>query len=295
MKTMQYIWSEGKHKWGVVSRDPERPPYLIDTNEYLIVDGDQAMITDPGGMEIFPAVFSAISREFNPEQIQYIFSSHQDPDIISSLGLWLEVNKKVRCYLSWLWITFVPHFGGFKDTFISMPDDGREIELGGIRLQAIPAHYLHSSGNFNLYDPKAKILFSGDIGAALLPHGTGELYVKNFDEHLQYIKTFHERWMSSNDARLAWCERVSKLKIDMLCPQHGMIYTGKDVERFINWFSELQVGQLGIHTGEERRLAQSAAALRARTKAEDEESATGGFLAENARKGVAGMLDESLL
>ncbi len=33
-------------------------------------------------------------------------------------------------------------------------------EPSAARLQAIPAHYLHSSANFQLYDPQAKVLFS---------------------------------------------------------------------------------------------------------------------------------------
>ncbi|HMZ57514.1 MAG TPA: MBL fold metallo-hydrolase, partial [Leptospiraceae bacterium] len=107
----------------------------------------------------------------------------------------------------------------------------------------VPAHYLHSSGNFHLYDPKAKILFSGDIGAALLPESDdSDLYVKDFDRHIEYIEGFHRRWMGSDEAKMDWCERISRYEIDMLCPQHGLIYTGKDVERFINWFSELKVG-----------------------------------------------------
>jgi flavorubredoxin len=28
----------------------------------------------------------------------------------------------------------------------------------------------------------------------------------------------------------------------MLCPQHGAIYRGADVQRFISWFDDLQVG-----------------------------------------------------
>jgi flavorubredoxin len=50
--------------------------------------------------------------------------------------------------------------------------------------------------------------------------------------------------MGSEQAVLGWCERVAKLDIDMLCPQHGAIYRGADVGRFISWLSELKVGQL---------------------------------------------------
>ena len=242
MKTIKYIYTKDSHKWAVISRDPKKPNYLIDTNEYLVIDGDQALLTDPGGLEIFPAVFSSVSQEFNPRDIKYIFSSHQDPDIISSLSLWLEINPAMKCYASWLWSSFIPHFGGNDETIIPVEDDGGEISLDKIKLDMVPAHHLHSAGNFHLYDSKAKIYFSGDVGAALLPPDMNELYVTDFDLHIKHATAFHQRWMGSNEAKRDWCERVSKMNIDMLCPQHGAIYTGDDVGRFINWFDQLKVG-----------------------------------------------------
>ena len=123
-----------------------------------------------------------------------------------------------------------------------IPDEGMSILLGNLNLEAVPAHYLHSSGNFHLYDRKARILFSGDVGAALLPHDENGLFVKNFDKPYQHAEGFHRRWMGSNEAKLDWCRRVDQLEIHMLCPQHGAIYQGADVKRFINWFAELEVG-----------------------------------------------------
>lgn len=242
MKKLEFIYENGAHKWAVVARDPEKPNHLIDTNEYLVLNGNEALLADPGGMEIFSAVFSAISAEIDPYTIRHLFASHQDPDIISSLALWLDFNTELKCHLSWLWGAFVPHFGGTAETFISIPDEGSTISLNGLMLEALPAHYLHSSGNFNLYDRKAKILFSGDVGTALLPADESGLYVENFDRHIRHSRDFHRRWMGSNKAKSSWCERVSRLDIDMLCPQHGAIYRGEDVKRFINWFAELDVG-----------------------------------------------------
>lgn len=244
MKKSITIFQSGDHMWRVIARDPERPVHLIDTNEYVISHGDSAIMTDPGGQEIFPAVFSALSADFDPRKISHIFTSHQDPDVISSLALWLAFNPKLRCYASWLWTTFIPHFGGDENTFIPLPDEGTTIDLDGHLLDAIPAHYLHSSGNLNLYDPEAKILFTGDLGAALLPADDSGLYVTDFDRHIRYAEGFHRRWMGSEEAKRGWCERVSALDIDMLCPQHGAIYRGADVGRFISWLSELKVGQL---------------------------------------------------
>jgi hypothetical protein len=56
--------------------------------------------------------------------------------------------------------------------------------------------------------------------------------------------------MGSTEAKRDWCERVSQLPLDQLCPQHGAIYQGADVMRFINWFDELPVG-----TGVRRHVA----------------------------------------
>lgn len=255
MKKAQTIFQNGDHRWQVIARDPARPNYLIDTNEYLISYKGQSLITDPGGVEIFPAVFSALAAAANPEEICGIFASHQDPDIISSLSMWLELKPDLPCYIPWLWAGFIPHFGGDQNTFRSIPDEGMSIELNGLTLNAIPAHFLHSPGNCHLYDAKAKILFSGDIGAALLPENYTSVYVEDFDRVIKAAEGFHRRWMGSNTAKTDWCERAAKMDIDMLCPQHGAIFRGEDVMRFINWFAELKVGVLSVRAQDKNKSA----------------------------------------
>lgn len=241
MKRLETLYTNGSHRWMVIARDPDRPVALIDTNEYLVTDGVEAMLTDPGGIEIFPDVFAALAAGFDPRIVRRIFASHQDPDVISSLSSWLDFNPSVRCYASRIWESFLPHFGGDADTFIGLPDEGQDITVGRLRLHAVPAHYLHSSGNFHLHDAEAGILFSGDVGAAMLPPDEMGLHVCDFDAHIRHAEGFHRRFMGSRAAVLDWCERVAALRIDMLCPQHGAIYQGADVMRFINWFAELPV------------------------------------------------------
>lgn len=243
MKTATELYRRGDHSWTVFARDPGRPDHLIDTNEYLVRSGGEGLLTDPGGLEIFPQVFPAVAAVVDPNLIGAIFASHQDPDVISSLSLWLAFKPEMKCYLSWLWTKFIPHFGGGADTFIPLPDEGTPIHLGEVSLHAFPAHFLHSSGNFHLYDPVARILFTGDVGAALVPPDA-PLFVTDFDRHIPLAAGFHRRWMGSNEARRDWCRRASALGIDMLCPQHGSIYRGEDVRRFLDWFGDLDVGHL---------------------------------------------------
>ena len=75
----------------------------------------------------------------------------------------------------------------------------------------------------------------------MLPDDENDIFVKDFTKVIHAAEGFHRRWMGSDVAKRDWCERVSKMDIDMLCPQHGAIFQGPDVERFINWFDELKI------------------------------------------------------
>ena len=242
MKKHHLLYEKGEARWTVLYKDPAKKADVLDSNEYLVSYGDRHLLLDPGGFAIFPAVFSTLVQLIDPMKVEAVFASHQDPDIASSLTLWQKINPEIKCYVSWLWKSFVPHFGGTEETFIAIEDRGRVIELGDYRLQAVPAHHCHSAGNFHLYDPQSKIYFSGDVGAALIPDDQRHLFVEDFESHLPYIEYFHRRWFGSNEHKNAWVDRALELDIQLLCPQHGSIYQGEQVGQFLNWLRNLNVG-----------------------------------------------------
>ncbi|WJW75176.1 MBL fold metallo-hydrolase [Thiohalobacter sp. IOR34] len=232
---------DGRHRWIAFGRDPDKPEKIIDTNQYLIVDGKRALLMDPGGIEIFSAMLASVLRFTDIDAITDLFASHQDPDIISSLGLWDQALPHARLHAPWLWEGFLRHFGLNHIEYVAIPDEGSTLSLETAQIQFIPAHYLHASGNFHVYDPAARILMSGDVGAALEPEGA-PMFVEDFEEHIPKMKMFHQRWMPSNKAKQDWIRRVRALDIDMLAPQHGRIFRGDDVKRFLDWFEALEVG-----------------------------------------------------
>lgn len=239
------IFSKQSHRWVVLGRDVDKPNKLIDTNQYVITFEDKAIILDPGGIELFAPMLSSIVKLLPLENVKYLFASHQDPDIISSLGLWDQVLDNATLYSPWLWEGFIRHFGMEMITFEPIPDRGGVLSMNGLELQFIPAHYLHSSGNIHVYDPVAKILFSGDIGAAL-ESADCPMFIEDFDQHIEKMRYFHQRWMPSEAAKLDWIKRVRLLDIDMMCPQHGRIFKGEQVTLFLDWFEQLPVGQLDV-------------------------------------------------
>jgi len=237
------IFESSTHQWYVIGRDPDKPDSIIDTNQYIVVTKNNALLMDPGGIELFSAMLATVIKLIPVEKLTHIFASHQDPDIISSLGLWDQALPDATLHSPWIWEGFIRHFGMENITYDPIPDQGSELRLDHVNLQFFPAHYLHSSGNFNVYDAEAKILMSGDIGAAIEANDA-PMFVDNFDEHIPKMKMFHQRWMPSNEAKNDWVNRARALDIEMMCPQHGRIFKGDNVKRFLDWFEALPVGVL---------------------------------------------------
>ncbi|MDX9724069.1 MAG: MBL fold metallo-hydrolase [Myxococcota bacterium] len=233
------LFQKGNHL-NVLLEDATGTGMAVQANHHVIVHGGEALILDPGGHKVFNKVFSDTSEQC--AKIRYLFLSHQDPDIVAATNGWLMVTD-ADALVSSLWTRFVPHFGVdtlLEDRLLPVPDEGQWIELGGAPLAILPAHFLHSAGNLHLYDPESKILYSGDLGASL---GMSYREVPDFDAHLQYMRGFHQRYMASSSALQAWVRMVRTLDLELIAPQHGALFRGRDmVQRFLSWCEGLACG-----------------------------------------------------
>lgn len=215
---------------------------MVQANVHFIVDSGEGMILDPGGHKVFKHLLQEVGVLIGIDNLKYIFLSHQDPDIVAAANGWL-MTTKATALASKLWIRFIPHFGVDRlvaDRIKPIDDSGTIVRLGQSDLYIIPAHWLHSPGNFQVYDPVSKILYSGDLGASL---GQDYIFVENFEEHIKYMEGFHKRYIASSRALKNWAKMVRQLDIEIIAPQHGAIFKGKDmVNKFINWVENLQTG-----------------------------------------------------
>lgn len=217
----------------------------VQSNQFLIVTDGHGALIDPGGNMTYNALMMAMGKYFNFRQLEYIFASHQDPDIVASINKWM-VGTDCKVVAPGIWERFLPHFCGAGKTdgrIIGIPDKGMRFKLGNTDILAIPAHFLHSEGNFQFYDVASKILFSGDLGASLVNHDMAARPVTDFESHIPKMAGFHKRYMVSNKACRFWANMVRKLEINAIVPQHGQPFLGKEmVGKLINWVENLECG-----------------------------------------------------
>ncbi|MEI6746242.1 MAG: MBL fold metallo-hydrolase [Methylococcaceae bacterium] len=232
---------EGAHQWVMFGRDENKPDNIIDSNQYIVRTANKCLLLEPGGTELFAPMMAAVLHHAPVDQITDLFASHQDPDVISSLGLWDQALSNAKLHAPALWEGYIRNFGCESIEYVPIPDNGETIKIESVELQIIPAHYLHSPCNFHVYDPQAKILMCGSVGSAFEP-ANAPVFVERFDVHVEKMRAYHQRMMPSNQAKRAWIDRVRNLDIDILAPQHGRMFKGDDVKRFLDWFDSLQVG-----------------------------------------------------
>ena len=216
----------------------------VQANQFFIYDNEHAALIDPGGELTYTALFMAMSHYMNVKNLDYVIASHQDPDIVASLNKWM-VGTNCKVVVPALWERFIPHFtrpGKTKGRLLPVPDSGANLNLGDIKLKAIPAHFLHAEGNFQFYDPVSKILFSGDLGANLCPAEVLDKPAHRIRDVMPYMEGFHKRYINSNKVCRLWANMVRTLDIDMIVPQHGRAFSGPAIKEFINWIENLECG-----------------------------------------------------
>ena len=219
----------------------------IQANQLFIEDNQHSAIFDPGGNLTYQPLQMAISKLASVKELDYVFATHQDPDIITSMDKWLMYTD-AKIVISKLWNRFLPHLvPGYmaeqgEGRIVSIPDKGANIKFGNSEIKALPAHFLHSVGNFHFYDTKSKILFSGDMGASLTEDEHGKP-VEDFNLHTKKMIGFHQRYMVSRKACKLWANMIRQLDVQMMVPQHGRPFEGVDmIEKFLNWIENLDCG-----------------------------------------------------
>ena len=72
---------DNKYQWIVFGRDPEKKEGIIDTNQYMIKTDSRTILLDPGGIEVFASMLTAVLHYVSVDEITDLFASHQDPEL----------------------------------------------------------------------------------------------------------------------------------------------------------------------------------------------------------------------
>ncbi|TAN53876.1 MAG: MBL fold metallo-hydrolase [Methylococcaceae bacterium] len=209
-------------------------------NVYLIVDGEEAILVDPGSKAAFPQIRRRVAQILPSERITGMILCHQDPDVAASFVDWLALDPAIKVYTTLRTQVLLPHYGCSGYAFV---DVGRNPLLrlsSGAELRFIEAPFLHFPGAFTTYDNACRFLFSGDIWGAI--SAEWRLVLSDFAGHAVKMDMFHIDYMASNIAARGFLRRLEGLDIQAIVPQHGSIIPAAMVAQAKEYLEQLECG-----------------------------------------------------
>ena len=209
-------------------------------NTYLVIDGDQGIVIDPGGVNSYQALIGHIEQLIPLSSITAAVISHQDPDIAGSLAEWLSTRPDLLIITSPRTKVLLPHFGIREFSVFDIEADPVFRFRSGNALQFYPAPFLHSPMAFASFDEASGFMFTSDIFAAL--DSDWRLVVDDFPHHQEKMDLFHLEYMACNKAAVGFLETIAHLPIKAFLPQHGSIIPEAMVADAMEYLRNLQCG-----------------------------------------------------
>lgn len=223
----------------VGSDDASKMP--IRCNPYLVVDNQAAVLIDPGSPLDFEAVYHNVLQIVSIEQLKYIVLQHQDPDLCASTPCFEQRGFRGEIVTHWRTVPLVS-FYDIKSPFYIINEHQWRLTFGQNRtLEFVAAPYLHFPGSVVSYDTSSKVLFSSDL------FGTFGRQVPFYaDEwrncgYIDAMCNFHEHYMPANSILRPVMEKLLRMEISLIAPQHGSVIR-QDIPRYIVALRELECG-----------------------------------------------------
>lgn len=220
-------------------------------NTYLITDGDEAIIVDPGGAEVFDFIRRRVEQIIVPAHVSAQILCHQDPDVAGSMVRWLEVNPEMKVITSTRTNILLSHYGRDDYNFFNITEFSSYTFSSGRNIRFIESPFLHFPGAFTTYDETSQYLFSGDIWAAI--DMDWKLVISDFHNHEFKMNLFHLDYMAGNIATRGYVDRLKGITIEAILPQHGSVIPKAFVEDALRYLSNLRCGLDILYPDKKRR------------------------------------------
>jgi len=206
-------------------------------NAYLIIDGNEGLLIDPGSVLDFHIVSEKVKSILPIADLSSIAVLHQDPDVAGSVTLFEEAGFSGVIATSWRTSVIVVYYG-IKSQFYILGEHKHTYTFrSGRKIEFLPAPYLHFPGAVMAYDPQSTFLFSGDLFGAFTEDWS--LYAD--ETYQEAMKVFHREYMPANEILRPVMEMLLTREIAVICPQHGSIID-RDIASSITTLRDLPCG-----------------------------------------------------
>ena len=222
------------HGYALSSRGTTYNAFLIEDEKKVLVD------TVPASFE--SQFICSVSHLTKLQEIDYLVVNHLEPDHSGCLARMVELCKPEKIFISPMAGKSLKTFFNCKDWPVHIIKPGEEVSIGKRTLRFYETRMLHWPDNMFTYIPEDKMLISSDAFGQ--NWATSERFVdevskeKVTDLMTQYFANIITPY-SPKVAKTIESFEALNLEVDMLCPDHGLMFRGEDVGFALGKYKEL--------------------------------------------------------
>jgi flavorubredoxin len=211
----------------VVPNDP------FQCHVYVVRNGDESILIDPGSMITFPIVLEKLFCVTPLKNIRYIILHHQDPDIVGCYSTLESIFPKGERFIitHWRTETLLKHYQ-WKTPFYSIDKHNWKLKAGDRELEFVFTPYAHFPGAFCTFDKKTRTLFSSDIFGAISDKFL--LFAEDDEDYYSGVELFHKHYMPSKLILNYTLDKIEEKNPELIAPQHGSIIKKEMIKPIIN-------------------------------------------------------------
>jgi diguanylate cyclase (GGDEF)-like protein len=216
------------------------PDDVFQCHVYLLEQGDQSVLFDPGSRLTFAGTLRKIEQVIPFTHIRYFVCHHQDPDIAAAMPLIDELTDRPDAVLVTHWRTraLLKHYG-LKMPFWLVEEHDWRLPLEDRELAFIFTPYAHFPGAIATFDPSTGVVFSSDLFGGFTERPT--LIAKD-ESHFEALRPFHEHYMPSRDILDFALSQIERHPVKIIAPQHGSVIPERLVPFMIDKLRHLDCG-----------------------------------------------------
>ncbi|MBU1086151.1 MAG: FprA family A-type flavoprotein [Candidatus Omnitrophica bacterium] len=208
-------------------------------NAYLVMDEKPTLI-DTVKHYGYTEMLRRIKRIIDPAKIEYIISNHTEMDHSGTIGEMLKLCPNARIVCS------PKGAEGLKRHFLNsghsdiewkfkVVNTGDELDIGKRKLKFLLMPMVHWPDSMATYSPQDQILFPNDAFGQHLASSQRFVDQVGVEIALKEAEKYYANIVMPYGAQvLKVLEAVATLKLDMICPSHGLIWrTPEDIAKII--------------------------------------------------------------
>jgi flavorubredoxin len=204
-------------------------------NNYLVLD-EKKTVFDTVKHADAGISLERIASVVNPEEIDYLVINHVEADHAGALPMFIKACRPEAVFCSPMGLKAVEgHFRAWKDWPLRVVKSGDVVSLGKRNVHFLETRMLHWPDSMFSYIPEDGLLFSNDAFGQNIASSErftdeigGEVLLSAMTEY------YHNIVLPYSSQVLKVLDQVAKMRldIDMIAPDHGLIFRGKDNAAF---------------------------------------------------------------